>query len=243
MSTYNNFDKSSTGINIETNLHYSNFEHQLNIDDNFERLDRNHLFYNPCHGLDTARIYLDVVATKKDLIEFLSYEKSKSELNKLNKDELKEEFWEHIAIYYDLSCELRWLPSLLYEFDGNGDYNINFKTDKGHSIELHTVNDYGDYYTVITIPEMVSEIYGSKVTYDEIAKDIKYLIQVTPISGTININDNEIYYNDLYLDNEYYDKNDLINEILKLNSLKELNPELLKEQLELTLPDDLDFNY
>lgn len=243
MSTYNNFDKSSTGINIETDLHYSNSIRQWDFDDNFESFDRGHLFYNPCHEIETDRIYLDVVATKKDLIEFLSYEKSKSELNKLNKDELKEEFWEHIAIYYDLSCELRYLPSLLYEFDGNGDYNINFKTDKGHKIELHTVNDYGDYYTVITIPQLISEFYGRKVTYDEIAKDINYLIQVTPISGTININDNEIYYNDLDLDNEYYDKNDLINELLKLDSLKEFNPELLKEQLELTLPEDLEYLY
>lgn len=243
MSTYNNFNKSSTGINIETNLHYSNFEHQSNIDDNFESLDRNHLFYNPCHELDTARIYLDVVATKKDLIEFLSCEKPRNELNKLNKEELKEEFWEWVSTWYNLSSSLDNLPSLLYEFDGNGDYDINFKTEDGHKIELHTVNDYGDYYIVITIPEMISKLYGRKVTSDEIAKNIKYFIQVIPISGTININDNEIYYNDLDLDNEYYDKNDLINELLKLDDLKNFNTELLKEQLDLTLPEDLEYLY
>lgn len=90
---------------------------------------------------------------------------------------------------------------------------------------------------------MISELYGRKVTSDEIAKNIDYFIQVTPISGTININDNEIYYNELDLDNEYYDKNDLINEILKLDDLKNFNPELLKEQLELTLPEDLEYLY
>ena len=229
----NNFNESSTGINIEGAFFYDTDLSQIWFDENFERLIKDEFIYNPCGQIDTT-ISFTVKAYKQDLVEYLNdivgdfdwIEESRSDLM----DEVIHQNDIDLLNYNEVKGTLE-------------DYNIELipNTEIKHIVTKGY--SQGDYAKVFYLPERLKELYGNNINESELQKEIDHLFWDAPIYGKLKVNGTDFYYES---DPYEWEREKFIGEVIEyFNKIKETEPidiELLKHELERVIPQEIDYN-
>lgn len=216
----NNYDQSSTGINIELNIHY---------DCDLARNELEDFIQEPeVLALRDRRGCIDYIVLAPDLsTPYLSL----SALRRMTKEQLTVLQLMNFGTGYDYTKQ-----ELIDE--------LSRVTKADYLTELHRNTPYRDLpytYNVNGYSQgdncRVYDMYPEgKAPYDR--EYINHLLWDAPIYGTLSVNGEE-YYIDQYLDNSYeYDTEALLR---NLADHTELSPEAL-QQIEKLLPSELEYS-
>lgn len=229
----NNYDQSSTGINIECNVWYDNNMSQMLFTENFERIEdggyrgTNTYFYNS-GMIDSDTITFTLKANKPELLRY-----AHDNINYVGyyKDYKKPELVEHIMDF--IECNLY---SYFSEQETFKEYNIEIIPST--PIERIGVRGYsqGDFVYVIYAPELLQEAWGRKDTPsdDEITEPFVNYFYNAPIYGTCLINGEEYPYYECEPKSDYeYDRVRWIDHILEHQSAPD---GLTREALQAVIP-------
>jgi len=230
----NNFDQSSSGINIELFLGYDIYSAQINFEDNFEPIKDNFIFYKDYGNMELNEnlvSYFNIEDTKQNRkgllkalhsLDYFSYYK----LDAFNVENLINEIVYGYALY-----QLEEIEDLLIE------NNVKFTTNFEY-IEISGHNQR-DYHTILVDKKQFKAINGidfdSKV-YSPIFKNYCY---DSPLNCHAIIN-NKDYYSETF-DWQYihFDKEIFIMDIIK--QVKNIDIELLTKELEDLVPEEISY--
>ena len=229
----NNFNESSTGINIEGTFFYDSILSQAWFDENFERLIKDEFIYNPCEQIDTT-ISFTVKGLKEDLVEYLNDVEGDFDWIKESKSDLLDEVINQNDInlfnYNEVKATLK-------------DYNIELIPNTEIKSIVTKGYSQGDYAEVFYLPERLKELWGNNVNESELEKEIDHLFWDTPIYGKLKVNGTDFYYE---FDPYEWEREKFIGEVIEyFNKIKETEPidiELLKHELERVIPQKIDYN-
>lgn len=229
----NNFNESSTGINIEGTFFYDIDLSQREFDENFELLSESNFIYNPYGQIDT-RVSFTVKASKQTLVEYLNEVEGDFDWIKESKSDLLDEVINQNDIdllnYNEVKATLE-------------DYNIELIPNTEIKSIVTKGYSQGDYAEVFYLPERLKELWGNDVNESEFQKEIDHLFWDAPIYGNVNINDTEFDYE---LDPYEWEREKFIGEVIEyFNKIKETEPidiELLKHELERVIPQEINYN-
>ena len=229
----NNFNESSTGINIEGTFFYDIDSSQREFDENFELLSKSNFIYNPYGQIDT-KVSFTVKASKQTLVEYLNDIVGDFDWIKESKSDLMDEVINQNDIdllnYNEVKATLE-------------DYNI--KLIPNTEIKSIVTKGYsqGDYAKVFYLPERLKELWGNDVNESELQKEIDHLFWDAPIYGNVKVNDIDFDYE---FDAYEWEREKFINQIVKyFNEKKEtesIDMELLKHELERVIPQEINYN-
>lgn len=229
----NNFDQSSTGINIECNVFYDSLRAQDLFRENFDYIESDNRFkadlywyrdYGNIAGFESVKFTLK--ATRAELLRYghdnINYD-----------DYTDEELQEHIADYVGLN-----ICSYFSDTDMFKDFDI--EAVPSTPIKRVLVRGYiqGDASYVIYAPELLKEAWGREdVPSDSeiVAPFVNYFYDA-PIYGTCTINGEEYPYYDCEPKSDYeYDRARWIDHILAHHAAPE---GLTREMLESVIPQE-----
>lgn len=212
----NNFDMSSTGINIECCAHWDTDISRCYYEDSFDTLwinNRTSIAFskslgNPEYVYEVADFNVHL---KHNIIELLEeYADSWYDWKTWPKKDVVKEL-ENIKIKY--------LPELL----DKGIVSIK----KGYKAVVSYGYSQGDR-TLVICDEYLTR------------KDVDHLLWDCPVYAMVTINGRDYMYNDLATDEYEWDKKEFINYIVDNYTEKE-GHKYIKEQLEKLLPEELDY--
>lgn len=192
MKTRNNYDTSSTGINIEFTGYYDNFHSVYLFEENFEILQREGYrthtiaYYTDYGNVEGASaITFSIKGKRKDFVELLLTEcdrvYSKADLRRMKKNQLEYAVKEWI----DDTIEL-----INYE-----DINENQLKDTGlviipnKQLAMAKIRGYsqGDYAEVWYCPDDLFKAWGSSPKENSLRETFNHLFWDSPIRATLNI--------------------------------------------------------
>jgi len=240
----NNYNQSSTGLNIDLNLSYDIFGSQTNFNENIVRSNNFKDFF----------VYVDY----DNLSYKLGYDPKKIDIDDLYKfDETrvnKIKFMKHIInelgyIYSDIKdLSIRDMCNDHLEFNDINDLyclilSSDIKYKKLYDVINITGYSQGDQASIIVLSDIFCKAWGcDTIDLDSLTEEIKHYFYDSPIIARITINDEE-YYNEeldgMYL---YYDEDQkeiFINEVIKYYN--NLDPILLRSELEKIVPNELNY--
>lgn len=245
----NNYDTNMKGIDIECNIQYDEYEARTDFKENFEAID----------GTEWSYIYTDWGNLKGeiDLADVIDIKGSIKELRKFLKNEMgfyePESFTKYEGIneilngkicgsyinvdkisYNEIETFNNFLSNCKFDLKASLNPNYLILETRGYS--------QGDYAQIFIDKKALREATGfifTKKNIESLQETIDSLFWDCPISGQIIINGTEIEYNDFCKDSYTWDKQEAITYILK--EFKELDSELLKSELENTLPDRIEY--
>ena len=156
----NNFNESSTGINIEGTFFYDIDSSQREFDENFGLLSKSNFIYNPYGQTDTT-ISFTVKASKQNLVEYLNdvvgdfdwVEESRSDLM----DEVINQNDIDLLNYNEVKATLE-------------DYNIELIPNTKIKSIVTKGYSQGDYAKVLYFPKKLKELWGKDVDESELQK-------------------------------------------------------------------------
>ena len=226
----NNFNMSSTGINIETNIGYDEIMGQINFDENINRVDVNgveYFVYSDYGNIDTDISIDDLI--KYDL-------ESNTLLNDLkvyhNKEDIKKEDYQEYfdMLEDDLSyMDLEEIQEVLY--DMSVPYTTHYK------IVNITGYSQGDYASVIILTDKLKEVWGvAKLNIVDVKQNITNYFYDTPLRAVVTVN-NEDYFIEGY-DGYYqfdYSKEEVIKALIH-DTPNTINKTILRAELEKVIP-------
>lgn len=217
----NNYDQSSTGINIELNIHYDCDQARNELEDFIQEPE--------VLTLRDRRGCIDYIVLAPDLS---APYRSLSALRRMTKEQLTD-----LLQLMNLDTGYDFPKRELID-------ELRHVTKAEYLTELHRNTPYRDLpYTYnangysqgdsCRVYDMYPE---GKAPYDR--EYIHHILWDAPIYGTLSVNDEE-YYIDQYLDNSYeYDTEALLR---NLADRTELSPEAL-QQIEKLLPSELEYS-
>jgi len=232
----NNFNQSSSGVNIELFLGYDIELSQINFDDNFEPIKDSFIFYKDFGNMklnENLDYYFNIGNTKQNRkgllrilnnLDYFSYYK----LDAFNVENLIKE----IIYGYELH-QLEELDNLLIE------NHIKFTTN----FECIEISGYSQnaYNTVLVDKKQFKEVNGIDFDFDSrvYRRRFKNYCYDSPLSCRAIINNKE--YCSETLDEQYieFDKEIFITDIIK--QVKNIDVELLTKELNKLVPEDLSY--
>lgn len=241
MKQNNNFDQSSTGVNIETTACYDTTQAQWLFTDNFKQL------VTPIrYQQDGEWFYSDFDNTSPDdyAISFtVKDQKALKDFMRDNeyKDETIKEIVEYdynldeICNYSKLVDEFPFLDFVVYHTETKDFVHYNEYGTRGYS-----QGDYAKVYYIVPFGETCNE----KALHDEIDR----LFWDAPIYGRVYINDIEFAYDEYDLNTYEWDKSGFIDCVVKDYAkrlglhIKGSTCEYIKETLENLLPENPEYN-
>jgi hypothetical protein len=215
MTSFNNFDTSSTGTHITGYAHYSIGLSQMLFDENIERLkdSRDIFFYNDCGSDDLDTVTFTVLGTFKEKLKFIknkewsSWSLTHSAIRKHGIDSVLEEVIKENT------------DSMLAAWLDDGFFNgYKLKVTPSKQVYIHTVRGYsqGDIATCLSFHD--NGEYIQRLFYD------------TPISACVTVNSEEFYYE---LDSYDWQRKEWIADLSKQTGLQEsVFDDLLPKNLE-----------
>jgi len=232
MSTVNNFDTSSTGINIEGSFFYDTDISRMYFDETFDKIKNGLLFYNG-HDQIKDDVSFTVKGNKSNLIEFLNMYVGDYDW----KDNSKSELLDEVINNLDVSLEN-------FETISNDLKDYRIELVPSTPIEKIITRGYsqGDYLEVLYFPEKLKELWGNDVDESSLQTDIDHLCWDTPIYGNVTINDVEfLYEGDPYeWEREKYIKS-IIEHYEGIKDHKPIKMETLISELEEIVPKEITY--
>lgn len=254
----NNYNCSSSGLNIEVSVFKDTWLSKINFDDNIARFDFD-----------------------KDLFLYTDFGNLTYHMrDKYKNDKLDiSSCWEvRDFIKIDNSKPLRFYLKFILEYLGytlpydyfkgfTVDYAIDFiidnytdfeelqehlddfeKIDYKLLVDIIEVTGYsqGDYARVVIFSDLIKEIWGSEeIDLDALSTDITHYFYDAPMTARVTVNGEEFIsekYDGMYEEwNELeYDKSDFIAEITE--NFEDIDSVLLKAELEEILPSELSYD-
>jgi hypothetical protein len=224
----NNYDKSSTGINIELHVSYDsslaqfefneNFTHMANATTRYGSKDVYYYIDNGNIALDDVR---DNVELKGDTQAMRSWLK---EIRDFNNEEVPGfDTWGRDTLVREVKNELGFLdamPSLGNYEDLNHEYldAYNLELYPKDEIERVSIRGYsqGDYAEIIVNVTALKAAWGTEgIDLDSIKWDFTHYFYDSPLCGCIKINDTEYFYD---LDRYAFERGDWIDKTVKAYS-------------------------
>lgn len=259
MTTYNNYDCNSKGLNIEAQLYYSNYFARDWFEENFKRLGREFRTTKEWHYIyiDWGNLPADdIIDDNERIVKILDDEKTVAE--KIFKYLVKEEWYTEaeleeekddmyalielgIDTIYDSTFDDAIFPieELLMRA------NINFKSK--YTIVYSRGYCQGDYAEVLVFEEELKKVWGAdKINMESLEKEIHHLLWDSPLMFRVEINGHEWCESDLF-DTVWitWDENTKEDAIIKIIETlpEELKPraEEISEELNEILPDDAEY--
>lgn len=226
----NNYDNSSTGININCGIE-RDYNDNTKFRDSFKRVKEDFFVYTDWGNLSGDVELKDLLTfkgkTKKYLKEHLDY---LTNGNDYTKEEIIEEILEN-------DFRISYIEKDIKEF--NESQSV-LKVSLSKDYHIFTTKGYcqGDCFDVILNKKEYKEVLGiKKINYKGLQKRIDRLCWDTPIDGMITINEEEFLYSEIAKDEYEYNKEELIKTLLKeCKNIKD--KDLLKQELNKVLKDD-----
>lgn len=237
MTTINNFDKSSTGVDIEFTGCYDLDRYRWLFDESLEVLRHSGyrefsiLYYKDCGNVGgDDDVEFELKGTKSQLSDYLvDYfgQESKSGYMRWSKDELYNDVYNHIYDEMNLK-DYRECNKELHEYGLEivPTKELVWLDSRGYS--------QGDYAEVVYCPSDLKESWGICPEESKIQKEINNLLWDSPISATLTVNGNEYYYD------EHFDWYEWQREKFIEYVAKDANVD--KELLEAIVPENLKYN-
>lgn len=236
MKVISNFDKSSTGTDIEFTGGYDGDIAGWEFEENFEILRRSGyrefsvLYYINSGNVEGADdVEFELKGTKPQLAEYLVDHfgnETKSGYMKWPKEDLLNEVSDHIWDYMNI---------LSYR-EGNEEikeYGMEIVPNK--TLEWTSSRGYsqGDYSEIVYCPEDLKEVWSREPNEAELRKDFGNLIWDYPISATLTVNDEVFHYDEVF---DWYDwqREEFIEYVSQRTGVD-------KEVLEAIVPENLDY--
>ena len=235
----NNFDESSSGINIEAFVYYDNEQSQRNFNDNFTNIVGDTYWYKTYDGIPKPECFEDLFTIEPpelqaslDILNEQFYYN-----NDLTEDDFdKDRAWEEVMGNFSFPNDLSDFVEMLESYDIKHTKSFERTTSRGPC--------QGDYVEIF-IPLQIRENYGladNVDLVDNVQEDINHFLWDSPLVVRVTVNDEE-YYSELF-DGGYdeYDMDEFIEEILNYFVNDELDMELLQSELEGLLPTEPNYN-
>lgn len=248
MTTLNNFDQSSTGLNIELSAYYDCDLARIYFDECFER-DGDDLIYADHGNLPknwqksvyfygtTKNIIKQFACYHGDVKEFIEWLKYMTNDDYLKDVSLKdlEGIVEDLADYLGFSDEFELCENVL----SDDLFSFNYTTQEviGYS--------QGDRVTVI-VPEDLREILGVPNDREIASNDyLTNLIYNAPVRGRIIINgDDELYLDEMIKDYYQWDKDQVMVDLPRhLSAYTDEQKKIIIDFCDENLPENLDYVY
>ncbi len=205
----NNFDKSSTGIDIECVCQYDSYKSRMDFEENIEIIQHNgysttsigyYIDNGNVSGTDSVKMTVKgkneaIIKAAKEYTEFYSDTELDAEsCVSLDIADMKVELIAALEDVNIINYALDKLPVIDgLEFVPNK--NLIVLTTKGYS--------QGDYAKVIYCPEDLEKVWGSFPTQESIQKMVDHYYWDSPIYAHFEINGTEYAYHDMPEYNEY----------------------------------------
>lgn len=243
----NNFDQSSSGLNIELNTMYCIESARINFDENFKRDEylEDH-FHFVDYGNHNVIDLLDIENykfTKKDIIDGLCSD------SQCSLDYLKQVFLEDQGFSFSRATKsdlIEYVESTVYNTNNLVEFYIEHLNPR---FEVLTVNGYsqGDVLNVIFSHEAIEEYtFDDKETFiNKMCDYSQNLAFSCPVYACLEIDGNEVYLDHYLKDIFYWDKEQVL---AGLSTDENFTSEYTKEQqtyiltwLDENLQTDLDY--
>ena len=235
----NNFDESSSGINIEAFVYYDNGQSQWRFEKNFTHIVGDTYWYKTYDGIPKPECFEDLftieqpeLQTSLDILHEQFYYN-----NDLTEDDFdKDRAWEEVIGNFSFPKDLSDFVEMLENYDIN--HTKSFERTVSHG---YSQSDSAEIF----VPIKIRENYGLADEDDligNVKEDIDHFLWDSPLVVRITINEEE-YCSDLF-DSGYdeYDMDEFIKEILNYFVNDGLDMELLQSELEGLLPDEPSYN-
>jgi phage pi2 protein 07 len=245
----NNFDQSSSGINLELNCFWDTDLSRIYFDESFYIIQystysqNSILVYNWNGEIKAEDFDLNHIEnysyTKADLIEWLKESFYNYELNSISND------------YFNKSFS-KLTKSELLEIVENNIYDCQEEYTERFTPNYQTLVSrgycQGDYSEIIFTKELLQkmrdQLTACKAMNDQqIAEyfqyDIDHLLWDSPLYARLDIDGGEFYFDDFQKDRYTYDKDEILNYVK--NNLQHDRIEYILEWLEYNLPDQPDY--
>lgn len=232
----NNFDCNSRGLAIELFIQYDTDQSQQMFDENFTHIKDDIYWYNTWDCIISPDSFSDLYKITEPDKE-TSYEIL---INNFNYDLecLKEDDWDKDKIWEEVINNYSF-PEDLDDFNNmiNG-YNITHKS----LYEIVYSRGYCQSdYSEILISTKLRETYGLSDDVDlvdNVKEDIDHFLWDSPLYCRVTINDKEYYSETFDGSYEYFNRDIFIKEILEEYKDDGLDMDLLKEELEILVPNE-----
>ena len=204
MATVNNFDKSSTGIDIEFSGYYSgdraqrDFEESLEIVQSSGYRTSSIVYYKNYGNVDGYKeIEFHVVGTKPQLVEYLMYHyarETKTGYMKWTKNDL-------LDAVEDALYDERSLINYREENKNLVEYGLEIVPSKKLEWVVSRGYSQGDYAEIVYCPEDLKSAWGCKVIDESnLIEEFGHLLWDAPIEATLTVNEKEYLYDEMDLD-------------------------------------------
>lgn len=228
----NNFDSSSSGVNVEVNVYRAEIDAQYRYDENFEELCSN-----------DVKQYIDWgnigVCSNEELFKIKTSNSKQSIIDAI----------EYLVGYCDDSIVKDDLIEVLYDMDFCDLYAPTWSRNKSvfdlldvkcnFEVVVSTGYSQGDVRDVI-IPHKLADVWGCKKSdmMNGMQEEIDHLIWDTPINGEIVVDGSEYFITE-YMDSNYEWDADAVLESFK--STHDDLDDVVFEEIEELLPTELDY--
>jgi len=202
----NNFDQSSTGVNIEAVCFYDCGMSRMHFEENFA------IIQHSGYRTSTVAYYIDngnvedhdsitfsIKGTKKEKVNYLAKELTftKTEIRTWDKDTLDSEI---IGQYGERLTLLNYEDMTSYMFK---DWKLEVIPSKKLEHIVSRGYSQGDYAKVFYCPDDLEKAWGNKPKENDIQTIIDHLFWDAPIYASIEINGKEYSYYDMPEYSEY----------------------------------------
>ena len=228
----NNYNTSTTGINIEAHVFYDWDAARMNWDESFVEIKEDWL---PQEYMFTA--YGNLSDNIPDVEEMVNLPESKSNLTKLRYCTVKTEGY---LEYSEAKCDYTAYGLLEVLLDNGATLEVLDELDLEYTLNFETIvtrgYSQGDYATVLIPTKSLAELYGCEQdkVMDGLQESINHLFWDSPVYCRVEINGEENFPD---CDGSYeYNKEEVINQLVK--NTPNVDLDVLREELENTLPDE-----
>lgn len=225
----NNYNKSSTGINIEGNFFYDNDLGRMYFKESFEEI-KDSLFLYTCNGEIKNDITFTVKGKKSDIVKYLDSIVMDFDWKDESKDTLLDEVIDRnnvsLSNYEEIKKELK-------------EYGITLISST--PIEKIITRGYsqGDYAEVLYFPEKLKELWGNDVNESSLQEDINHLFWDLPIYGSLEVNGVDFHYEENLYE---WEREKFINTIMEQYKPLEGFKGTFKNELEKLVPQEIPYN-
>lgn len=204
----NNFDKSSTGTDIEAVAYYDAYMSQSDFNENFEILQHSDnrknsiLYYTDCGNVKND-VTFDIAGDKDAKVKFLA--------ENISFDASEIETWDDNTLRNEIYGQLTEWPQLI-NFEKLNDELTDSGLEIAPSKELVKVISHGysqgDYSEIYYCPADLQEAWGSAPIETDLKETFDHLLWDAPIWAQVTINGDEYNYYDCPEYDQYEFKRD-----------------------------------
>lgn len=232
----NNFNMSSSGVNVEVNIIWSTMNSQILFDESIVNIGDRKFLYTGCNNLSNDyQMFKDVLVddTRHNKIMMIkSMVKNACYVYSDFKGDDFQTVLDEFIVNND-GLYINDVDDLIAFMD---DYKITYK--RGYSSVDITGYSQGDFARVYVNDADYLETFGAPVNLDSLKTECEHLFYDAPLYGEIVVDDNTIYITEIVSDIYEYDKDDILE---SLNKRDDLSITALVE-IEKLLPESIDYN-